>query len=371
MKKLFLLSAILGLCTYAAFAADTIKIGLLAPITGAYASEGQGMKQVLDLLAADVNAKGGILGKKITVITEDDGSDPRTAALAANKLISQGVVAVIGTYGSSVTEPTQGILDESGIVQVANGATAIRLTEKGLKMFFRTCPRDDEQAKVAAESIAKLGYKRIAILHDNSTYAKGLADETRGQLQKQSGAQIVFFDALTPGENDYSTILTKLKQANPQVVFFTGYYKEAGNLLRQKKEMGFNVPFIGGDATNNTDLVKIAGVAAATGFYFVSAPLPQDLPTAKAFLDEFKKKYGTEPNSIYPVFAGDGFNVVVAALKGTKNGNSAQIATYLHNNLKDFQGLTGKISFNAKGDRVAGGYRLYKVDAKGNFVIQP
>jgi branched-chain amino acid transport system substrate-binding protein len=328
------------------------------------------MKQVLELLTADVNAKGGILGKKVTLITEDDGSDPRTAALAAQRLISQGVVAVIGTYGSSVTEPTQGIFDESGIVQIANGATAIRLTEKGLKLFFRTCPRDDEQAKVAAQTIAKLGYKKIAILHDNSTYAKGLAEETRGLLQKQPGAQIVFFDALTPGERDYSTILTKLKQAQPDVVFFTGYYNEAGLLLRQKKEMGFNVPFIGGDATNNTDLVKIAGVAAAAGFYFISAPLPQDLPTAKAFIDEFKKKYGAAPNSIYPVLAGDGFNVVVAALNGTKGGNSAQVGAYLHNNLKDFQGLTGKISFNAKGDRVGEVYKAYKVDAKGNFIMQ-
>jgi branched-chain amino acid transport system substrate-binding protein len=370
VKKLLLLTGILCLCTYAAFAADTIKIGLLAPITGSYASEGQGMKQVLELLTADVNAKGGILGKKVTLITEDDGSDPRTAALAAQRLISQGVVAVIGTYGSSVTEPTQGIFDESGIVQIANGATAIRLTEKGLKMFFRTCPRDDEQAKVAAQTIAKLGYKKIAILHDNSTYAKGLAEETRGLLQKQPGARIVFFDALTPGERDYSTILTKLKQARPDVVFFTGYYNEAGLLLRQKKEMGFNVPFIGGDATNNTDLVKIAGVAAAAGFYFISAPLPQDLPTAKAFIDEFKKKYGAAPNSIYPVLAGDGFNVVVAALNGTKGGNSAQVGAYLHNNLKDFQGLTGKISFNAKGDRVGEVYKAYKVDAKGNFVMQ-
>jgi branched-chain amino acid transport system substrate-binding protein len=370
VKKLLLLTGILCLCAYAAFAADTIKIGLLAPITGSYASEGQGMKQVLELLTADVNAKGGILGKKVTLITEDDGSDPRTAALAAQRLISQGVVAVIGTYGSSVTEPTQGIFDESGIVQIANGATAIRLTEKGLKMFFRTCPRDDEQAKVAAQTIAKLGYKKIAILHDNSTYAKGLAEETRGLLQKQPGARIVFFDALTPGERDYSTILTKLKQAQPDVVFFTGYYNEAGLLLRQKKEMGFNVPFIGGDATNNTDLVKIAGVAAAAGFYFISAPLPQDLPTAKAFIEQFKKKYGAAPNSIYPVLAGDGFNVVVAALNGTKGGNSAQVGAYLHNNLKDFQGLTGKISFNAKGDRVGEVYKAYKVDAKGNFIMQ-
>jgi branched-chain amino acid transport system substrate-binding protein len=329
------------------------------------------MKQVLEFLMADVNAKGGIQGKQIVLITEDDGSDPRTAALAANKLISQGVVAVIGTYGSSVTEPTQGIFDESGIVQIANGATAIRLTEKKLKMFFRTCPRDDEQGKVAAQAIAKLGNKRVAFLHDNSTYAKGLADEAKPLVEKQPGAKVVFFDALTPGERDYSTVLTKLKQAQPSLVFFSGYFNEAGLLLRQKKEMGFNVPFMGGDATNNSDVVKIAGLPAAAGFYFVSAPLPQDLPSAKGFIDAFKKKYGKDPFSIYSVLAGDGFNVVVAALKGTKGGNSAQIAAYLHNNLKNFQGITGTISFNAKGDREAGGYSLYKVDDKGNFVLQP
>jgi branched-chain amino acid transport system substrate-binding protein len=370
VKKRLFLTAILCLWTYAAVAADTIKIGLLAPITGSFASEGQEMRQVLQLLTDDVNAKGGVNGKRITLITEDDGSDPRTASLAATRLASQGVVAVIGTYGSSVTEATQGILDDSGIVQIANGSTAIRLTEKRLKMFFRTCPRDDEQAKVAAQTITKLGFKRIAILHDNSTYAKGLAEETRGLLQKQSGAQIVFFDALTPGESDYSTILTKLKQAQPTIVFFTGYYREAGLLLRQKREMGWNVPFVGGDATNNPDVVKIAGVQAASGFYFVSAPLPKDIPEAKGFVGEFHKKYGNPPSSIYSVLAGDGFRVVIAALQGTKGGNAAQVANYLHNNLKDFPGLTGKISFNAKGDRVGEVYRAYKVDARGHFILQ-
>jgi len=370
VKKLLFLIAILCLCTCVAFAADPIKIGLLQPMTGSTASEGQEAKQVVELLAAEVNAKGGVLGRQIQVIAEDDAGDPRTAGLAAQRLVSQGVVAVIGTYGSSVTEPTQGIFNEAGIPQVATGSTAIRLTTKGLKLFFRTCPRDDEQAKVGAQSIAKLGFKKVAIVHDNSTYAKGLADETRAQLAKVPGVQVVFFDAITPGESDFSTILTKLKQAGPQMVMFTGYYREGGLLLRQKKEMGFNVPFMGGDATNNPDLVKIAGAPAAAGFYFLSSPLPKDLAEAKPFLTKFQAKYKVQLNSIYAAFAGDGFNVFVAALNGTKGGNGAALANYLHNNLKDYPGLTGKISFDEKGDRVAGGYRLYKVDDKGNFVLQ-
>ncbi len=187
--------------------------------------------------------KGGVLGKKIEIIDEDDGGDPRTAALAANKLVTRDIVAVIGTYGSSVTEATQNIFNENKIIQIANGSTAIRLTEKGYKYFFRTSPRDDEQGKVAAKTIKKFGYKRVAILHDNTTYAKGLAEEAKHNIEKLGGIKVVFFDALTPGERDYTTILTKLKSKNPDVVFFTGYYPEAGLLLKQKKRNGMGCTF--------------------------------------------------------------------------------------------------------------------------------
>jgi branched-chain amino acid transport system substrate-binding protein len=349
-----------------------IKIGLMGPMTGPWASEGQEMKQVVDLLAEQVNAKGGVLGRKIEVVSEDDGGDPKTAALAAQKLVTQKVVAVIGTYGSSITEATQNIFNEAKIPQIANGSTAIRLSEKGLPYFFRTCPRDDEQAKVGANYIQSMGYKKLAILHDNTTYAKGLADEAKGLLEK-AGTEIVFFDALTPGEKDYTAILTKMKAANPDAVFFTGYYPEGGLLLNQKKAMNWNVPFIGGDATNNPDLVKIAGVDATEGFAFLSAPLPKDLPTpeAKAFLESFTKKYGKAPASIYSILAGDGFRVLIAAIEATKSTDPVKVSDYLHTQLKDFPGLTGKISFNAKGDRVGEVYRVYKVDAKGEFILQP
>ncbi|MGQ9797155.1 branched-chain amino acid ABC transporter substrate-binding protein [Desulfosoma sp.] len=374
MKNGLVALVVLGLLLagFASANADTVKIGLMGPMTGPWASEGQEMKQVLDLLASDLNAKGGVLGKKVEVIVDDDAGDPRTAALAAQRLATQGIVAVIGTYGSSVTEATQNIYSEFKIIQIANGSTAIRLTEKGLKSFFRTCPRDDEQGRVAVQTMVKLGFKNVAVLHDNTTYARGLADEAKALLEGQ-GIKVVFFDALTPGERDYTAILTKLKGANPDVVFFTGYYPEAGLLLRQKKEMNWNVPFIGGDATNNPDLVKIAGKDAAQGFYFLSAPLPKDLPSpeAKAFLDEFIKKYGNAPNSIYAVLAGDGFRVIATAIEATQSTNPDKLADYLYKELKDFPGLIGKISFNEKGDRVGEVYRVYQVDAEGNFILQP
>ncbi len=352
--------------------AGSIKVGLMGPMTGSWASEGQEMKQVLDLLVEEVNAAGGVNGQKVQLIVEDDGGDPRTAALAAQRLVTQGVVGVIGTYGSSITEATQNIYNEAKVIQIANGSTAIRLTEKGLKYFFRTCPRDDEQARVAVKAIKKLGFKKVAILHDNTTYAKGLAEEAKHLLEKDGSVKIVFYDALTPGEQDYTAILTKLKGAQPDGVFFTGYYPEAGLLLRQKKEMKWDVPFIGGDATNNPDLVKIAGVDAAAGFYFLSAPLPKDLPgkEAKIFLEKYAKKYGSPPSSIYAVLAGDGFRVLIKAIEETKSTDPDKLADYLHNKLKDFPGLTGTISFNEKGDRVGEVYKVYKVNEKGEFILQ-
>jgi len=373
MKKQFLmLVAAVGLALGGgmAQAADTVKIGLMAPLTGSWASEGQGMKKIVELLAEQQDAKGGVLGRKIEVVTEDDGGDPRTASLAAQRLTTKGVVAVVGTYGSSVTEASQTIYDEAGIPQIANGSTAIRLTEKGFKKFFRTAPRDDEQGRMAAQTIEKLGFKKVAILHDSTSYAKGLADEANALLKKK-GTEVVFFDALTPKENDYTAILTKLKGANPDVVLFTGYYPEAGLLLKQKKGMNWNVPFIGGDATNNVDLVKIAG-KAAEGFYFLSPPQPQDLdtPDAKAFLADYQKKYNELPPSIWAVLAGDGFRVAVAGIAGAKSTDGAKIADYLHEDLKSFSGLSGPISFDAKGDREGEVYRVYKVDAEGKFVMQ-
>jgi branched-chain amino acid transport system substrate-binding protein len=133
------------------------------------------------------------------------------------------------------------------------------------------------------------------------------------------------------------------------------------------------VPFIGGDATNNPDLVKIAGAEAAEGFAFLSPPLPKDLPTpeAKAFLESFTKKYGKAPASIYSVLAGDGFRILMAAAEASKSTEADKVGEYLHNQLKDFAGLTGKLSFNAKGDRVGEVYKVYKVNAQGEFILQP
>ncbi len=370
-KAVLILLACFVFCQCAA--AETIRIGLMCPLTGDWASEGQDMRNIVSLLNEQVNATGGIRGQEVAVIVEDDGGDPHAASLAAQKLSNSGVVAVIGSYGSAVTEASQHIYNKAGIVQIATGSTSNCLSEKKYGNFFRVCPRNNQQGDVAARVLLHMGHSNIAILHDNSSYSKGMADETRKRLEKFR-ANIVFFDALTPGEQDYTATLARLKSCKPEVIFFSGYYPEAGMLLRKKMEMGWDIPLVGGDATNNIDLVRIAGKEAAKGFYFISPLLARDLMDggqAGKILTDYEKKYNSLPASVWAVLAGDAYSVLVEALRNSKDSTPSTIANYLREELKDFSGLTGQIAFDRKGDRVGDLYRLYEVESDGKFVLQP
>jgi branched-chain amino acid transport system substrate-binding protein len=372
IRKIFCLSIVLLLMSSSVLAADTIKIGLMGPMTGTWSNTGKEMKLVVDLLAEDFNSKGGVLGKKIEIVAVDDEGTPQGAIQAAQELSRQSVTAVIGSLTSSATETSQDIFNKARIIQITNASSAVGLTEKQLKYFFRTCPRDDEQSRVIVQTIQKMKLKKLAILYDNTaSYAIGLAHQVREHAQ-QKKIDIVFDGSLIPDQTDYLDILKKMKTMNPDSVFFAGYYMEAAKLLRQKKEMDWNVVFIGGDGANNPNLVSIAGKKAAEGFYFLSPPLPGELNTeyAKKFLVEFLKKYGLPPQSIDSILAGDALRVIVNAIGETKSSDPDVMADYLHSRFVDTSGLTGPINFNAKGDRLNDLYGVYRVDADGRFVVQ-
>ena len=350
-------------------AADTVTIGVMAPITGQWAAEGQDMAAIVRIMAEQFNA--GSKDRKVEIVVADDGGDPRTAALAAQNLVAAGAVAVIGTYGSAITEASQDIYAEENVLQIATGSTAIRLSEKNLPLFFRTCPRDDEQGRVMAEQVAGLGFKKVAVVHDNSSYAKGLAEEVRPLLAAKD-IQVVFYDAINPGDSDFTITLTKIRSAAPDLIIFTGYYPQAALLLRQKRDLNWPAPMIGGDATNNSALVEIAGPAAAEGYYFISPPGPGDLksPQSLALLKVFQEKENRLPSSVWSMMAGDAFGVLAQAISGGAEAKGPALAAYLRQNLKGYDGLTGPISFNEKGDRLGDVYRLYQVDPSGGFVLK-
>jgi branched-chain amino acid transport system substrate-binding protein len=365
-----ILAASLAGCVPAG-SANTIKIGLEAPLTGDYAEEGKGFQNAINLLVDQTNAAGGINGQKVELIVEDDKGDPKEAALVADRLISRKVIAVIGGYNSTATEPASKIYSDAGILHITPSATATRLTTKGYTQFFRVCFLDDRQGLFAADFMANvMGYKSIAILHDNSTYAQGLAEATK-QYLGELGVTPVFYDAINPKDNDFSPTLTKLKAANPDAVYYTGYYAQGGLLLKQAAALGLKTQWLGGNSMNNTDLIKIAGVENAKGFITTTEPLPGDLdyPEAKQFLTDYKAKYGEDPKSVWTVMAADAFRVIKYAIEQTKSTDPKKLAEWLHKSFKDYPGITGPIlSFDEKGDRLGTIHKAYVVNDQGQFV---
>ncbi|MGI6036258.1 MAG: branched-chain amino acid ABC transporter substrate-binding protein [Limnochordia bacterium] len=363
---------LLGLLTITGAAAPKpIRIGLQGPITGAWAYEGEMAVNSVQIVADQINGAGGVLGRPIEIVVGDDQGSPRQGALVAQRMVSDGVVAVISSYGSSVTEPSAAIYEEAELLSIGYGATAERLTERGLKFFFRTCFRDDRQGQFFAALVDDvLKVKRVAIIHDNTTFARGLAEAAKRFLEKSPAAELVFYDAVTPGEKDFSPILTRMRTAAPEVVYFTGYYPEAGLILYQARNLGIDALFVGGNAAINDEFVTIAGLDVALGSIVTQEPLPTDLPfpEARDFLAEYIKRHGEAPSTPWPVYAADALKVITAAIEATGSTDPRVLTKYLREGLKDLPGITGPISFEASGDRAGAIYRAYVVDHQGQLV---
>src|ERR687885_2043992 len=209
-------------------ASSAIKLGFYAPLSGPNAAAGIDMLNAAKLAIANANTAGGVLGRRITLDAQDSPCNPQVAVQTAQKLVTDGVVAVVGPYCSGDAIPASTIYHRAGIAMITPGATNPKLTEQGFDDIFRTIGRDDQQGMFAAGVIVqKLHATRVAIIHDNTVYAKGLANGARATLQ-QHGVKVVLFDAIVPGSRDFSSILTRLRTRNPQVTYFTGYYPDGG-----------------------------------------------------------------------------------------------------------------------------------------------
>jgi branched-chain amino acid transport system substrate-binding protein len=352
---------------------DPIRIGLQAPITDQWAYEGEMAKNCVQIVADEINGKGGILGgRKIEIVVGDDQGSVRQSALTAQRMISEKVVAVISTYGSSVAEPSATIYEREGLLNIAYGATAVELTERGWKYFFRTCFKDDHQGTFFARFVnGTLKVGNVAVLHDNTTFGKGLAEAARVSLENANKAKIVFYDAVTPGERDFTPILTRMQKTNPDVVYFTGYYPEAGLIARQMRSLGSKAIFVGGNAAINDEFVEIAGIDVAKGSLTTQEPLPIHLefPESKGFLDEYISRHNAPPSSPWPVYAADALKVIAAAIDSTGSTDSKVLADYIRNEMKDLPGITGPIGFDSLGDRTGAMYLAYEVTPDGT--LQP
>jgi branched-chain amino acid transport system substrate-binding protein len=351
-----------------------IKIGVQGPITGQWALEGLGFRNAVALLAEEVNARGGPLGngRAIVLVEGDDRGDADEARRVAERLIAEGVVAVIGAYNSDATAASAPLYDQAGIVQITPSSTATDLTQHGYSRFFRLCYLDDRQGLFVADLMAAdLKVARAALVHDGSLYAKGLAEWAQHYLLER-GVEVAYFGAVVPGQRDFTPLIRQLEQSGAEAVYFTAYWREAGLLVKQMREMGLDdVRFMAGDAVNNPEFAQIAGPAAAAGSLITTFPLPRDLESqeVRQFNADYQAKYGEVPQSIYTLMAADAFRLLVHAMEETGSVDPAKLAAHLHG-IQDYPGFTGVIQgYDDKGDRIGAGHVVYVVTQEGEFEL--
>jgi len=346
MKKVFSCLLILCLFSYGCQKKeDVIRIGIAGPMTGDQAKLGMDLKNGASLAVEEWNSKGGLLGMKIEMIVSDDQHDPKQAVSLANKMVNDGVVGVIGHFNSSCSIPASDVYNRSGIPMITPGSTNPQLTEKGYRGVLRVCGRDDQQGRVGAEFASKyLRLKRVAILHDKTTYGQGLADEFRRFLGDD--VNVVFYGSVVQGDKDFKPVLTAVKTKNPELIFFGGIYPEAGLLVKQSREIGLNVSFMSGDGTIDPKFIEIAGASAAEGTYLTFSPDPKNIPSAQGFIEKYGSKFGEI--GPYSIYAYDATNILLSAIEEAKTTDAKAIIEKLHS--MEFEVALGNIQFNEKGD---------------------
>jgi branched-chain amino acid transport system substrate-binding protein len=380
-KYLFFLGlavfALFQLFPCAATAKEPVVIAVQAPITGPWAFEGKMAVESCKVAAELINKKGGILGgRMIEIRVFDDSGTPKDGALAAMKMVTQkDIVAAVSTYGSPTVEASSNIFEKKKMINIAYGATFVGLSQKKRKFFFRTCGRDDAQGIFFADFVPKKFHtKRIAIVHNNTTFAIGVAEETTKALKPKLDAgevKVVFYDAVNPDDKDFTPILTKLRESKPDVFYYTGHYPEGALIARQSKNIGIDCVFVGSNAVINDDFVKIAGKEVAQGWLMTQEPMPTELPykESKEFLDAYRAKHGNIPSSPWPVYAADAVNIIAYAIDKTGTTKSEVLEDFLHNKANGVPGITGPIGFTAEGDREGVPYLMYEVNKQGEFKI--
>jgi branched-chain amino acid transport system substrate-binding protein len=320
----------------------------------------------------DINRAGTLKGTTLTVTVGDDASDPKQGVSVANKFASDGVKMVVGDYNSGVTIPASDVYLDAGIIQITPASTSVKFTERGMWNTFRTCSRDDQQGAVAGSYLAAhFPGQKIAFVHDKTPYGKGLADETLKAFRAKGGKEVLY-EGINPGEKDYSALVSKLKSANVDVVYFGGYYTEAGLILRQMRDQGLKATMVGGDGLAPKEFVQIAG-DGAEGTLMTFSPDARKNPNAQAAVAAFKAK-NIDPDA-YTLYAYAAVQVLARAVAETGSSEGKVLADWLHQG-QTIDTVVGPIAYDKKGDLTRPDYVIYawkkgpdgRIDYAGNEV---
>ncbi len=362
MRK-FTLPLIAAAALAVTFGASTamadITIATAGPITGDLAEFGAQMKAGAEAAVADINAAGGVLGQQLKLEVGDDQCDPKQAVAVANDLVSKGVVFVAGHFCSGSSIPASAVYHEEGVLQITPASTNPKFTEDpaaaGWGTVFRTCGRDDQQGQFAGPWIAEhYKGKNVAIVDDKSAYGKGLADLTKAAMNA-AGLNEVVHESITAGEQDYTALVSKLKAAKVDVIYFGGYHPEAALIVKQSREQGLSAPLLSGDSLNTQEFATLAG-PAADGTMFTNAAEARNLPSAKAVVDKMRAG-GFEPEG-YTLSTYAAVQAWAAAVTKAGKTDAADVAAALRSGPIDT--VIGSLSWDDKGDLTSSTYVWYE-----------
>ncbi len=331
-----------------------IRIGVGGPITGPDAVFGAQLRNGVEQAVEDINAAGGILGQTLSLSVGDDASDPKQGISVANKFVGDEIGFVIGHFNSSVTIPASETYAEYNILMITPASTSPKITERGLNSIFRTCGRDDQQGEVAARFLASLPAAKIAIVHDKSTYGKGLADETRKDLAA-AGVKDVLYEGVNKGEKDYSAIVSKIKASGATIVYWGGVHTEAGLLARQMRDQGVAATLMGGDGIASDEFAAIGG-PGVEGSFMTFPPDPRNRPEAAAAVQKLKaKNFNPETYTLYSYAA---LEIIKQAAEAAKSADPLEVAKIIHSGAR-FKTVIGDLAYDKKGDVTRADYVVY------------
>ncbi|WP_075980710.1 branched-chain amino acid ABC transporter substrate-binding protein [Bacillus massilinigeriensis] len=344
-----------------------IKIATQSPLSGGSATVGEAIKLGAQLALDEQKDKFKDLGFELQLVPYDDQADPKKGVANAQLIASdKDVLAVVGHYNSGVAIPSSEVYEKYSIPMVSPANTATEVTDRGLKSVNRIVARDDSQGPAGADyAVNKIGAKKIFIVQDKTAYGTGLAEAFKKGAE-EAGAEILGFEGITIGEKDFNGVLNQILSKKPELVYFGGMYSEGGLLIKQARDKGIDIPFMGGDGMDSSTLVEIAGDSIKNTYITSVAGDSSTTDTGKKFIDDYKKAFNKNPES-YSVYGYDSMGVVLKGLEDAINANSKKLPTREQLSeairaVSDYKGALTQVTFDDKGDNEFAKVFIYKFD---------
>ncbi|RWR24764.1 branched-chain amino acid ABC transporter substrate-binding protein [Agrococcus lahaulensis] len=345
-----------------------ITLGMLAPFSGSESAFGEYMQNGAQLAIDEINEAGGVLGQQLELVVEDDACDATASVAAANKLVTQGIVASVGGYCSGATLPTLPIFDEAGIPMVIPAANSNDLPDAGLPGVFLINGTGTQQAQAAVQYAQQEGATTVAVIDDATSYSADLAGAFVEQAN-EAGVEVAFEATVTPGENDYASVATQLAQTAPDFVYWTGYYQEGALINRQAADAGYEGVFMVADGSIDASFAEITGEGYTENVVGTFTQTPDMLTGAEDWIADYEELAGERPGP-YSTQAYDAVRIVAQAMEDAGSTEFEAVVEALEG-LDGFETFAGPLTFTENHTRESGGFVIVSIDEEtGEFVLE-